>query len=200
MNRGLNHCNIFHNDEQHYIFYELLAEINKRYGVEVHAYCLMDNHYHLLLHTPNANLSCAMQYLDGLYTKRFNSQEKRDGPLFRGRYKAILIEAENYILQLSRYIHLNPVSAYLCKYPENFIWSSYRAYILQAKKQEWLYCEEVLSRCSENLCIKAYSSFVKDGIDEELAQVFSKNQWPNVLGSIEWSEKIKSIIHNKPKT
>ena len=191
MNRGLNRRRIFHTDDQRHIFFRLLADIHSRYGVQTHAYCLMDNHYHLLLYTPQANLSSAMRYLDGVYTQRFNYQERRDGSLFRGRYKAILVEAENYVLQLSRYIHLNPVSAKMCMRPEASRWSSYKAYIGQVKKPEWLYCEEVLSRCSEKLSIKEYRQFVEDGIDTELVEIFSRTRLPSVLGSQEWIEKLK---------
>ena len=93
------------------VFLNLLSEIHRRYRVEIHCYCLMDNHYHLLIRTPLANLSRAMRHLDGIYTQRFNRQTRTDGPLFRGRYKSILVECDNYLLQLSRYIHLNPVQA-----------------------------------------------------------------------------------------
>src|ERR1700733_6569213 len=92
MNRGANHQPIFYTEVHREIFINLLKEISEKYFVEIHAFCLMDNHYHLLINTPLPNLSRAMRHLDGLYTQRFNIMEKRDGSLFRGRYKSILIE------------------------------------------------------------------------------------------------------------
>jgi putative transposase len=172
MNRGLNRRCIFQDDEHRKLFYDLLKDIYARYGVQTHAYCLMGNHYHLILHTPKANLSRAMRHLDGVYTQRFNRKMKRDGPLFRGRYKAILMEEDQYLLQLSRYIHLNPVTAKVC-----------------AKAQD---CDEVLGRCSQKKSIKAYREFVEEGVDETTAQIFSKMKMPSLLGSEKWIEEIKN--------
>jgi REP element-mobilizing transposase RayT len=93
------------------MFLDLLLQIHRRYRFEIHAYCLMPNHYHILVRTPLANLSRGMRHLDGLYTQYYNRKYKKDGALFRGRYKSILIDTENYLLRLSRYIHLNPVKA-----------------------------------------------------------------------------------------
>lgn len=93
MNRGASHQKIYHNDHHRLIFLGLLQKIQLRYGIELHAYCLMGNHYHLLLRTPMANLGRAMRHLDGVYTQRYNINTNKDGPLFRGRYKACLIEA-----------------------------------------------------------------------------------------------------------
>jgi putative transposase len=111
MNRGASRQKIFHNFNDFQLFLDLLSETSVRYQIQIHTYCLMSNHYHLLIHTPYANLGKAMRHLDGLYTVRHNRSFGKDGPLFRGRYKAILIEADNYLLHLSRYIHLNPVEA-----------------------------------------------------------------------------------------
>lgn len=97
MNRGAGRRTIFHSDTYRQLFLALLGEITQTFGVEVHAYCLMDNHYHLLLHTPRANLSAAMRHLQRLYTQRHNRMEQTDGPLFRGRFKAILVDADHYL-------------------------------------------------------------------------------------------------------
>jgi putative transposase len=191
MNRGQNHCAIFQNDDQRHLFLELLADIYNRYGVETHAYCLMDNHYHLLLHTQHANLSRAMRHLDGVYTQKFNQEMKRDGALFRGRYKAILIEAENYMLQLSRYIHLNPVSARICTNASDYKWSSYPAYIKLVNKPMWLSYDECLSRCSENSSIEDYRKYVEGNNLAEFIEILPRAQWLSVLGSEEWIEKLK---------
>jgi putative transposase len=111
MNRGAARQDIYKNDQHRLLFLNLLKEASLYYNIEIHAYCLMDNHYHLLIHTPRGNLSQAMRHINGLYTQVFNRSEKIDGSLFRGRYKAILVEEDSYLLQVSRYIHLNPVTA-----------------------------------------------------------------------------------------
>ena len=99
----------FHGPEYYDDFLKCFHEAHKRFGVEVHSYCLMGNHYHLLLKTPRGNLSRTMQHIDGVYTQRHNRRKRTDGSLFRGRYKAIVIDASNYLLQVSRYIHRNPI-------------------------------------------------------------------------------------------
>ena len=111
MNRGLERRNIFLNNQHRKTFLNLLSEVSERFKVDIHAYCLMNNHYHLLLTTHLANLDLVMRHLNSIYTLRFNRDVKRDGTLFRGRYKSILIERERYFLNVSRYIHKNPSSA-----------------------------------------------------------------------------------------
>lgn len=93
------------------LFLEILSSATELFDIEIHAYCLMDNHHHLLIKTPRGNLSKAMRHINGLYTQRYNRLIKKDGPLFRGRYKALIVEKDAYLLQVSRYIHLNPVVA-----------------------------------------------------------------------------------------
>lgn len=108
MNRGQSRRNIFMEDKGRQSFLDLLADIARLWKVEIFAYCSMDNHYHLLLSTPTGELSRPMRHLNGIYTQKFNRVHHRDGPLFRGRYKAILIDAEEYFLSVVRYIHKNP--------------------------------------------------------------------------------------------
>ena len=111
MNRGRRGEEIFTDDKDYAAFIDLLKEINDDYKVKVSAYCLMSNHYHLLVQTPDSNISRAMRHLNGVYTQRYNRIHHSDGPLFRGRYKAILVEADSYLLELLRYIHRNPLGA-----------------------------------------------------------------------------------------
>ena len=111
MNRGAGRRQIFHGREDREIFLQTLGEACHQFHVEIHAYCLMGNHYHLLIKTPQANLSRAMRHINGVYTQRYNRLNKTDGSLFRGRYKAILVDSDAYLLHLSKYIHLNPLSA-----------------------------------------------------------------------------------------
>ena len=107
----------------------MLAATVDRHGWAVHAYCLMDNHYHLLLHTPEANLAAGMQQLNANHAQRFNRLRNRPGHLFQGRYASSLVDSEAHLIQSARYIALNPVRAGLCPTPERWRWSSYRATI-----------------------------------------------------------------------
>ena len=114
-------------------FLEYLESATQRYDARIHAYCLMDNHYHPLLETPSSNLSQIMRHINGAYTNYFNVKRRRSGHLFQGRYKAILVEMDEYAKELSRYLHLNPVRAKMVQTPETYEWSSYRYYIGQQK-------------------------------------------------------------------
>lgn len=190
MNRGLARNLIFFNNEHREIFIQLLAEINKRYQIEIHAYCLMNNHYHLLIRTPLGNISRAMRHLDGVFTQRVNNLVKRDGPLFRGRYKAILVQADEYLLRLSRYIHLNPVKAKLVTASEQFNWSSYRAYLF-GDEPCWLYTTEVLNHFDSNFKRCEYRNFVEEGIDKELNDFYKKTKSFPILGTKIFSKSIK---------
>ena len=114
-------------DEDGAAFVGLLGRVVERYGLRLHAFCLMDNHYHLLVETPKANLAQAMRQLNGVATQAFNRRHRRVGHLLQGRYKAILVERESHLLELARYVVLNPVRAKACASPEEWRWSSYRA-------------------------------------------------------------------------
>ncbi len=125
--RGNARKNIFADDSDRTLFMDTLSAVVKRYNWLCHAYCLMDNHYHLMIETPDPNLSMGMRHLNGIYTQRYNRRHKRPGHLFQGRFKAILVEKENYLLELCRYVVLNPVRARMLETPEQWAWSSYRA-------------------------------------------------------------------------
>lgn len=125
MNCGRGRQRIFHDTKYFEAFLVSLQEAHQRFGVQIHSYCLMGNHYHLLLKTSEANLSRSMRHINGLYTQRYNRLKKTDGPLFRGRYKAIVVDSDSYLLQVSRYIHLNPLHAKLVRDLKRYPWSSY---------------------------------------------------------------------------
>ena len=144
--RGNNKQDIFLDDEDRGFFLNCLARACKRFDLEIPAFCLMNNHYHLFLRTPNANLSKAMQWLNGTYTGHFNWRHNRSGHLFQGRYHSVLITDEIHYLQLSMYIHLNPVRAGLVEGPDEYYWSSYRDYIGSRPRFAWLRMDEVLDR------------------------------------------------------
>jgi putative transposase len=132
MNRG-RHGESIYNDEQDYqAFIDLLKETGSMWNVRIAAYCLMTNHYHLLIQTPKAKLDRCMRHINGIYTQRYNRKHHMDGQLFRGRYKAILVDADNYLLEIVRYIHRNPVRAGIVKHPRDYRWSSHRGYIYES--------------------------------------------------------------------
>lgn len=137
MNRGLEKRDIFRDDADRSVFFELLGEISETFALCIHAYSLMDNHYHLLVETPHAQLGRAMRHLNGVYTQRFNRRWRRDGPLFRGRYKALLAD-ETRLFELIQYIHLNPVAAGMTQSVDEHPWTSHHAYLHPAKRPAWL--------------------------------------------------------------
>ena len=147
-----------------------------------YAYCLMDNHYHLLMHTPKGNLQRAMRHLNGVYTQRHNRLERTDGPLFRGRYKAILVDADAYLLSVSRYIHLNPVEAGVVKIPSEYPWSSYPAYIGLAKRPAWLHTGQSLRMIGQRRVQERYRAFVELGLDGETARFYAAKKASPILG------------------
>ncbi len=146
MNRGLAPQVVFYDRADRAVFLELLADCHEMWGIRVLAYCLLDNHYHLLLQTPEANLARVMRHLDGMYTQRCNRRYGRDSLLFRGRYAAIVVEAEPYLLAVARYIHQNPIAAGLVRTPEAYEWSSCRLYPDEWKRPAWLDAAQLLNR------------------------------------------------------
>lgn len=183
MSRGARKMAIFNEDNERELFLELLNQIHSKYQIEIHAYCLMSNHYHLLLRTPLANLSKAMKHLNGIYVQRYNKMYKTDGPLFRGRFKSIIVDADNYLLRLSRYIHLNPVRGKLINQAEDYPWSSCAAYLDDAKKPEWLQTESVLAKFGNKLQRQKYYLFLAEENDGELDAFFNRIRRLPVLGA-----------------
>lgn len=144
INRGNAGENLFIDERDREKFLEYLAKDVERFITRIHAYCLMTNHYHLLIETPQANVSIAMQWLNVSYSVYFNKRHRRRGHLFQGRFKAILLDANEYLILLSRYIHLNPVRAKMATHPLDYPWSSYPVFAGKRQKPEWLVTETVL--------------------------------------------------------
>ena len=132
--RGNERSKIFVTKKDYLKFKEYIAEAQTKYGFLLHAYVLMANHYHLIIETPEGNLGKIMHYLNGWYTTYVNIKRKRSGHLFQGRYKAILVDKDSYLLELSRYLHLNPVRAKMVEKPEEYLQSSYGSYITASKE------------------------------------------------------------------
>ena len=148
MNRGRNRGVIFHDKYDYRIFIELLKETSEMWNFHISAYCLMPNHYHLLIQTPDANLSRGMRHINGLYTQRYNRRHGCDGPLFKGRYKSVLVGGDGYLLQALRYIYKNAVKAGIVDAPAKYTWSSHKGYLSAAEKWNWLYKTTLLSMLS----------------------------------------------------
>ena len=190
--RGNEQKDVFKSRKDREKFLEYLASATERYGAVIHAYCLMSNHYHLLLETPAGNLSQIMQHINSAYTTYFNVKRKRAGHLFQGRYKAILVEVDEYATELSRYIHLNPVRAGIVTRPEDYPWSSYRSYIGQGNAPEWLKREFILgyfgTRASDSM--KKYRKFVEDLIGKEYESPLKGTFGTAILGTAGFIETI----------
>jgi putative transposase len=164
--RGDGREDIYLSDADRRLFLAVLGRVAERFNWTIHAYCLMSNHYHLLVETPEGNLSKGMRQLNGVYTQDFNRTHHRVGHVFQGRYKAILVEKEAYLLELVRYVVLNPVRAGMVRTPGEWPWSSYRATVGDECAPDWLEARWVLSVFGETAAeaVGAYVRFVADGI------------------------------------
>jgi putative transposase len=171
--RGNGGQSVFITEGDRYRFYLLLQEGICRFGYRVHAFCLMTNHIHLALQAGDLPLSRGLQNLSFRYTRWINWREKRTGHLFQGRYKAVLVDGDSYLLELVRYIHLNPVRAGMVNDPEEYPWSSHRAY-LGKEFLPWLTTEWMLGQFGKSVARArtGYRTFVMDGLHEEYRPEF----------------------------
>ncbi len=163
--RGDRREDIYLDDEDRQRFLEVLEAVCERFNWEVHAYCLMSNHYHLLVETLDGNLSRGMRQLNGVYTQRFNRRHTKVGHVFQGRYKAILVQKESYLLELSRYIVLNPVRAGMVRAAKDWRWSSYRATAGLVPSERWLTIRWLLAGFSRRKieAQQTYRRFIAEG-------------------------------------
>jgi REP element-mobilizing transposase RayT len=192
--RGNEKKAIFKEDRDREAFLDLLQQVNKRYHWICHAYCLMDNHYHLLIETPEGNLSLGMRQLNGVYTQLFNARHKRSGHLFQGRYQAIHIEKESHLLEVCRYVVLNPVRARLRKRPEEWTWSSYPGTAGSAPAHRCLSTDWVLGQFggTRRKAQEEYRRYVQEGMGKQ-------TPWKDVRGQVllgreEFVEKLGSHL------
>lgn len=204
MNRGRRGEEIFSGPEDFLVFIELLRESIELWDVRVSAYCLMSNHYHLLIQTPMGNLSRFMRHLNSVYTQRYNRAHGCDGQLFRGRYKAILVEEDSYLLELVRYIHRNPLRAGMVEEIDQYAWISHPGYLSSAKKWSWLHKDFILSilATEPRKRLGAYREFIIQDDSEEISRIFDKKKLPGILGKDEFVEWVKSTffedkVHNQ---
>lgn len=192
--RGNAQQSIFLSDTDKESFLNILSSIVKRFNWLCHAYCLMDNHYHLLIETPEGNLSKGMRQLNGVYTQWFNRNHRRVGHIFQGRYKAIVVEKESYLLELCRYVVLNPVRAGLVDRPDKWVWGSYKATAGMKKVPELLTTDWILGQFANNRrkAERLYRLFIKEGIVKESPWKELKGQI--FLGRVEFIDRLKEII------
>ena len=161
-------------------FLEGLEDACTRLNVEVHAYCLLRNQYHLVVKTPEANLSRFMRQIDGLYTQKYQRMKHSDGSLFKGRYKAVLIQADNYLLPLSRYVHLRVKSSELAGNP----YTSYAYFTRKAKPPAWFNREDTLKQLKVTVSKRAatYRKYIAAGIDDKTALFYGKKNLSSIMG------------------
>jgi len=167
LSRGNAQQDIYYSDKDRHLFLRTVGEMSERFEVDVFAYALMGNHYHLLLKTNHANLSRSMQWLGLTYTRRFNIRHSRSGHLFQGRFKSIIVQNDAYLLRLSCYIHRNPLRAGVVERLADYQWSSYRSYAYGRKSPEWLTTDLILSQVKGPNTNKAYRAKVQDYAKEE---------------------------------
>jgi REP element-mobilizing transposase RayT len=203
---------LFPNDDYRHYFMELLEEVTQVYSVEIHAYCLMDQEFHLLVHTPLGNISDAMRHLLSKYTIYYNHQKRHEGPLFKRRYKSVLIENDEHTLQVSRYIHRLPKRRKETRSLSFYQWSSYPCYIGIHKAESFLKKNEVLHFLASRNSMAQYRIYVETGDDEEIHSFYDRKRVSPILGSNQFKTRIlKSkkvddtevpdikLVHSKPE-
>jgi len=177
--RGDRREDIFEDDQDRLMFLSTLEQVITQFNWICHAWCLMDNHYHLLIQTPDGNLSKGMRQLNGVYTQASNRRHQRVGHLFQGRFKAILVDSDAYLLELSRYVVLNPVRAGMVKEPADWAWSSYRSSVGLEPPAPWLAVDGLLAQFAKrrSLAQQRYAQFVTEGIK-------AASPWINLKGQV----------------
>lgn len=196
MNRGASGAHIYNDDHDRLTFLDLVEDCAQRWGVRTAAVCLMDNHYHALVHDEQGLLSRAMRHLDGVYTQRFNRRYDRDGSLMRGRFQDRLVETEGYVLEVVRYLHTNPVRAGLVKRAAEYRWSSHRAY-LTGTTPDWLHTDGVWELFGDGSAEdrRRFDEFVHQRIPRETLRTLGSRRWSPILGSSEfvssWRQRLR---------
>ena len=200
--RGNARQQIYLNDSDRSAFVDLLERSSDIYQTEVLAYILMSNHFHLLVKTPLANLQEFMRHFNISYTSYYNWKHDRTGHLYQGRYKSYLVDADNYLQEISRYIHLNPLRVKRRsgmalyekrKYLRNYRWSSYGGYILEAGRRDFLQVKEILAYFGGDSAKgrKKYEDFVMEGLSGDVANPLEKGVGHGIVGVNEFIEKIR---------
>jgi REP element-mobilizing transposase RayT len=201
LSRGNRSEYIFEEDTDKEYFLTILERATSKFGIEIFAYCIMGNHYHLLIGAPYGMLSRVMHTIQSAYGSYQRQHRERIGHIFAGRFKSICVEKEGYLIELSRYIHLNPVRASIVKTPEEYRWSSYRYYTGDEKSPEWLNTSWLLQEYGEGyqLAAKKYRAFVEAGIGVSMAFENRPIVGQAIIGSKDFIEKTLNEIRERPK-
>lgn len=188
---------IFMDNDDRLLFFDTLQRVNVRYNWLCHSYCLMDNHYHLVIETPDGNLSLGMRHLNGIYTQTFNRRHERAGHVFQGRFKAILIDKESHLAEVCRYVVLNPVRAGMVKRLEDWKWSSYRATAGTEAPHSCLTTDWIIGLFAKRreVAKRKYREFVLAGTAEE--SIWNKVQGQILLGSEGFRERFLDYLRGR---
>jgi REP element-mobilizing transposase RayT len=197
--RGNERKKIFLEDGDRVKFLKILEDYHDRYGILIHSYVLMDNHYHLVLETPRGNLLKVMHGINSSYTGYFNRKYGRSGHLFQGRYRGILVEKDTYLLSLSRYVHLNPVRGRVVERPERYRWSSYPEYIGKGKESEWVEYAWVLSQFGKDKkrAKRRYRKYTEEGLKVKEKTPLRDLHGQVILGGEGFVGRIKGMLKGK---
>ncbi len=197
--RGNNRKAIYKDDADRELFLKILARVAERFNWICHAYCLMNNHYHLVIETPDGNLSKGMRQLNGVYTQSFNKQHRRVGHVFQGRFKSILVQKDSHFLEVCRYVVLNPVRAKMVRHPRQWKWSSYRATAGNTRPHGCLTVDEVLSHFGQrkSAARRNYAEFVQAGIGS--ASIWDGLEAQSLLGVEGFAEGLRQHVTGKRK-
>lgn len=199
--RGNERRNIFRDDKDRRAFLDFLGEATRRYGWVITAWVLMSNHFHVVVQTPEANLSRGMHWLNGTYAAWFNARHHRSGHLFQGRFHSCLIEKETYFTEVLRYVVLNPVRAGMVNRPEDYKWSSYRATAGLADAPAWFDPQAVLTEFAPDPAVAQafYRDYVlaKIGCEDDLWDGLINGVF---LGSYDWARKMRSVVESRPRS
>lgn len=192
--RGNARADIFDDDQDRQAFLETLGKVVTRFHWLCHAYCLMDNHYHLVLETPEGNLSKGMRQLNGIYTQAYNRRHRRVGHVLQGRYKAVLIQKDSHLLEVTRYVVLNPVRAQAVQSAKQWRWSSYRATARMEESPPWLTVDWVLSQFAHrrSTAVTHYRGFVREGVGQP--SIWKDVQGQTLLGESDFVERLRGYL------
>jgi len=172
-NRGIGRKSVLISDEHYQFFLEILARSSSKYEVEIHGYCLMKNHFHLLIRTPKGNISRFIQHLSSIFGRYLNKFLNSDGSIFNDRFKSVFVDKNSYLLMISRYIHLNPVKANIVVNPAEYRWSSFKYFCLEIDKPSYLITHFILSQFKSPL---EYEEFVNLGLDSFTKKFYSRKR------------------------
>ena len=195
--RGDHREDIYLGDTDREAWLALLGLVCERFNWICHAYCQMTNHYHAVIETPEGNLAQGMRQLNGVYTQYINRTHQRVGHVFQGRYKAILVEKDSYLLELGRYVVLNPVRAGMVKQPEQWQWSSYRAMVGKAETPDWLQTDWLLGQFGKQRqrARDKYRDFVHAGVG--LPSIWSELESQIFLGGERFIQRMQRRVESR---